>query len=203
MANLTMKILQEQINDLRNEVAILKAEKSFSKIHTGLKIGDTFKIAGLDWKIIDITDKGYSCLCEILEEEMKFDDSSNDWRSSVLREYLNGDFLKKISDEVGKENIVKFERDLLSLDGQTEYEKYEDFISLLTVDEYRKYRSLIPNEGNWWWLITPWSTPCNDYEYSVTVVASSGDVGHWGCNGSRGGVRPFCIFSSSIFESEE
>lgn len=202
MANLTMKILQEQINDLKNEVAILKAEKSVSKIHSGLKIGDTFKIAGFDWKIIDITDKGYSCFCEILEEEMKFDDSSNDWRSSGLREYLNGEFLKKISDEVGEENIVKFERDLLSLDGQTEYEKCEDQVSLLTVDEYRKYRSLIPNEENWWWLITPWSTPCNDYEYPVSVVASSGFI-----DGGRYdydcGVRPFCIFSSSIFESEE
>lgn len=202
MANLTMKILQEQINDLRNEVAILKAEKSFSKIPTGLKIGDTFKIAGLDWKIIDITDKGYSCLCEILEEEMKFDDSSNDWRSSGLREYLNGDFLKKISDEVGEENIVKFERDLLSLDGQTEYEKCEDHVSLLTVDEYRKYRRLIPNDKKWWWLITPWSTPCNDYEYPVTVVASSGVINGGSCN-PISGVRPFCIFSSSIFESEE
>lgn len=202
MANLTMKILQEQINDLKNEVAILKAEKSVSKIHSGLKIGDTFKIAGFDWKIIDITDKGYSCLCEILEEEMKFDDSSNDWRSSGLREYLNGEFLKKISDEVGEENIVKFERDLLSLDGQTEYEKCEDQVSLLTVDEYRKYRSLIPNEENWWWLITPWSTPCNDYEYSVSVVASSGDFYDW-CYCDNFGVRPFCIFSSSIFESEE
>ena len=202
MANLTMKILQEQINDLRNEVAILKAEKSFSKIHTGLKIGDTFKIAGLDWKIIDITDKGYSCLCEILEEEMKFDDSSNDWRSSGLREYLNGDFLKKISDEVGEENIVKFERDLLSLDGQTEYEKFEDHVSLLTVDEYRKYRRLIPNDEKWWWLITPWSTPCNDYECPVAVVASSGYVDDWSCYCNLG-VRPFCIFSSSIFESEE
>lgn len=202
MANLTMKILQDQINELRNEVSILKAEKSVSKIPSGLKIGDTFKIAGLDWKIIDITGNGYSCLCEILEEEMKFDDSSNDWRSSGLREYLNGDFLKKISNEVGEENIVKFERDLLSLDGQTEYEKCEDFISLLTVDEYRKYRSLIPNEGNYWWLITPWSTPCNDYEYSVSVVASSGDIGNGRFNFDCG-VRPFCIFSSSIFDSEE
>lgn len=202
MANLTMKILQDQINELRNDVAILKAEKSVSKIPSGLKIGDTFKIAGLDWKIIDITDKGYSCLCEILEEDMKFDDSSNDWRSSGLRKYLNGDFLKKISDEVGEENIVKFERDLLSLDGQTEYEKCEDSVSLLTVDEYRKYRSLIPNEKKWWWLITPWSTPCNDYEYPVTVVASSGNVDFRRYYGSNG-VRPFCIFSSSIFESEE
>lgn len=202
MANLTMKILQEQINELKNKVAILESEKSVSKIPSGLKIGDIFKIAGLDWKIIDITEKGYSCLCEMLEEEMKFDDSSNDWRSSGLRKYLNGDFLKKISDEVGEENIVKFERDLLSLDGQTEYEKCEDNVSLLTVDEYRKYRSLIPNEGKWWWLITPWSTPCNDYEYPVTVVASSGVIRNWGCDDSCG-VRPFCIFSSSIFESEE
>lgn len=202
MANLTMKILQDQINELRNDVAILKAEKSVSKIPYGLKIGDTFKITGLDWKIIDITDKGYSCLCEILEEDMKFDDSSNDWKSSGLREYLNGDFLKKISDEVGEENIVKFERDLLSLDGQTEYEKCEDSVSFLTVDEYRKYRSLIPNEGNWWWLITPWSTPCNDYEYSVAAVASSGCI-YYGYYDNIGGVRPFCIFSSSIFESEE
>lgn len=202
MANLTMKILQDQINELRNDVAILKAEKSVSKIPSSLKIGDAFKIAGLDWKIIDITDKGYSCLCEILEEDMKFDDSFNDWKSSGLREYLNGDFLKKISDEVGEENIVKFERDLLSLDGQTEYEKCEDSVSLLTVDEYRKYRSLIPNEEKWWWLITPWSTPCNDYEYPVTVVASSGNFNVRGCN-SLNGVRPFCIFSSSIFESEE
>lgn len=202
MANLTMKILQDQINELKNKVAILESEKSVSKIPFGLKIGDTFKIAGLDWKIIDITEKGYSCLCEILEEEMKFDDSSNDWRSSGLRKYLNGDFLKKISDEVGKENIVKFERDLLSLDGQTEYEKCEDSVSLLTVDEYRKYRRLIPNDEKWWWLITPWSTPCNDYEYPVTVVASSGNFNlrSFNCNF---GVRPFCIFSSSIFESEE
>lgn len=133
---------------------------------------------------------------------MKFDDSSNDWKSSGLRKYLNGEFLKKISDEVGEENIVKFERDLLSLDGQTEYEKCEDSVSLLTVDEYRKYRSLIPNEKKWWWLITPWSTPCNDYEYSVAVVASSGDVDGWSCSRNCG-VRPFCIFSSSIFESEE
>ena len=202
MANLTMKILQDQINELKNKVAILESEKSVSKIPSGLKIGDTFKIAGIDWKIIDITEKGYSCLCEMLEEEMKFDDSSNDWRSSGLRKYLNGDFLKKISDEVGEENIVKFERDLLSLDGQTEYENCEDSVSLLTVDEYRKYRTLIPNEENWWWLITPWSTPCNDYEYPVAVVASSGFINYWSCR-SRSGVRPFCIFSSSIFESEE
>ena len=48
MANLTLKVLQEQINELRNEVAILKATKRVNKIPAGLGIGDTFILAGLD-----------------------------------------------------------------------------------------------------------------------------------------------------------
>ena len=77
-----------------------------------------------------------------------------------------------------------------------------DKVSLLTVDEYRKYRKYLPNTDKWWWLCTPWSTKCNGYEYIVAVVAPSGNVCNDGCNCSRG-VRPVCIFPFSIFESEE
>ena len=140
-------------------------------------------------------------MAETLEDGKQFDKNSSDWKKSSLREYLNGEFLEKLSDVVGKENIISFERDLISLDGQTEYGSCEDKVSLLTVDEYRKYRSIIPNTGNsWWWIITPWSTPCNDYERSVAVVSPFGDFGSRNCDNGFG-VRPFCIFSSSIFES--
>ena len=203
MANLTMKALQEQINELRNEVAILKASSKVLQIPKGLGIGDTFKLAELTWKILDITDKGYMCLADRLEDRMVFDSDVNNWSASVLRNYLNTDFLKLLSDEIGEENIVEFDRDLLSLDGQTEYGSCEDKVSLLTVDEYRKYRNLIPNTDDyWWWLISPWSTPCNDFKTSVTVVASSGYFDGSNYNYYYG-VRPFCIFSSSIFESED
>ena len=142
-------------------------------------------------------------MSETLEDERQFDKNSSDWKKSSLREYLNGEFLEKLSGAVGKENIISFERDLLSLDGQTEYGSCEDKVSLLTVDEYRRYRNMIPNtDDSWWWLITPWSTPCNDYERSVAVVSPSGLIGHGICS-NYGGVRPFCIFSSSIFESED
>lgn len=203
MANLTLKVLQEQINELRNEVAILKATKRVNKIPAGLGIGDTFELVGTTWKIIDITNKGYMCLADRLEDRMEFDEESNDWTTSQLREYLNTEFIEKIADEIGEENIIPFNRNLLSLDGQTEYGECEDKVSLLTVDEYRKYRSLIPNTVDyWWWLVTPWSTPCNDYKTAVTVVSSSGDFNYDICNDDDG-VRPFCIFSSSIFESED
>ena len=198
---LTMKSLQEQINELRNEVAVLKAVEKTRKIPTGLSAGDTFELAGLTWTILDITDKGYMCLADRLIDSMKFDSESYNWIRSQLRNYLNTEFIKKITNEIGEENIISFNRNLLSLDGQNEYGNCEDKAALLTVDDYRKYRSFIPNTNDWWWLATSWSTKCNNCEYSVAVVSPSG--GFYGnfCYGDVG-VRPLCIFSSSIYESE-
>lgn len=201
---LTMKTLQEQIDVLKKEMEELRSakkvecNKKFSKCFT---IGNTFELAGVNWKIIDITSDGYVCLADSIGD-MKFCSENNDWRTSNLRKYLNEEFLKKIESEIGAGNLIEFERNLLSLDGQTEYGTCDDKVSLLTVDEYREYRKLIPNTGDWFWLISPWSTPCNDFKNSVTVVAPAGNVGLSIC-GSSCGVRPFCIFSSEIFESED
>ncbi len=203
MATLTMKTLQEEIEELKREIAELKSNRKTAnkQLPKGLDVGKTFELAGARWKIIDITDTGYVCLADSIDN-MEFDSKSSDWKTSELRKYLNEEFLKMVEAEIGAGNLVEFERNLLSLDGQTEYGLCTDKVSLLTVDEYRKYRKYIPNANKWWWLITPCSTPCNDYSGSVAVVAPSGYVGNSFCDGS-GGVRPFCIFSSSIFESEE
>ena len=201
---LTMKALQEQIDVLKKEMEELRSgqkvecNKKFSKC---LTIGETFELAGVNWKIIDMTSDGYVCLADPIGD-MKFDSENNDWRTSDLRKYLNEEFLKKMESEIGEGNLIEFERNLLSLDGQTEYGTCDDKVSLLTVDEYRKYRKLIPNTGDWFWLISPWSTPCNDFKNSETVVAPAGCIGGRDCDGSFG-VRPFCIFSSEIFESED
>lgn len=200
MPTLSMRVLQEQINDLRNEIAVLKATSNSINLLEGLGIGDTFELVDTTWKILDITSAGYIGLADSIED-MKFESESNNWENSDLRGYLNEEFFEKIATEIGSENIVPFERDLLSLDGQTEYGKCEDKVSLLTVDEYRKYRSLIPNtEDYWWWLVSPWSTPCNNYKRTVAVVSSAGNFSSSNCDNING-VRPVCIFSSSIFES--
>lgn len=195
MAKLT---LEERIKKLEQEVTTLKMQKLNLK---GLKTGDYFEIAGLKWRILDITPQGYHCLAEIIEGNKLFDSNSNDWSGSSLRKWLNNEFHDKIMREIGEDNIIEFERDLLSLDGQTEYGKCFDKISLLNIDEYRKYRRLIPNTDKWWWLINPWSTKCNNVEKLVTVVSPSGFISCHYCHFI--GVRPFCIFSPAIFESEE
>ena len=88
------------------------------------------------------------------------------------------------------------------MDGQTEYGTCKDLVSLISVDEYRKYRKFLPSTDRYWWTITPDSTPCNNDSTCLRVVSPDGLINRnrfRNCNG----VRPFCIFSSSIFESEE
>lgn len=191
-----LKYFEDELSRLSKEFA------EFKKKHIGKpEIGKTIELAGMEWLILDNTEKGYFAILNGFDgKERGFDSVSNNWISSKLRNELNTRFLKKITDELGEDAVIEFDRDLLSMDGQTEYGHCKDKISILAVDEYRKYRKLLPNMPKWWWLITPWSTPVNDYNSTLAVVSPSGFVLNYDYDFSLG-VRPVCICSSSIFES--
>ena len=160
-------------------------------------VGTEHEIAGRKWIVLEKTDNGYLCITEAFVKICEFDVRTNDWKDSELRKWLNEEFIK----ELDGVNIVPFERDLISLDGQTEYGKCVDSISLLTQHEYQRNRANLPNTGSFWWLVTPWSTPCNGYKYPVAVVAPSGGIPHGNFCFNDDGVRPVCIFPPCIFES--
>ena len=194
---MTLKEFGESLKNLNEAYEQLK--KKYQKP----EIGKTVEVAGMKWLVLDKLEKGYLVISEgFYGSSREFDDNCNDWKSSDLRNELNTDLRKKIESELGTDSLVEFERNLLSLDGQTEYGTCRDYISLISVDEYRKYRKLLPNTGKWWWTLTPSSTACNDDDTFVRVVSPSGSVGSNYYDGSVG-VRPVCIFSSSIFESCE
>lgn len=166
------------------------------------KVGKKIKVAGLTWRVLDKLENGYLVISDgFYGDSREFDDSSNNWDSSDLRNELNTDLRKKIEDSVGEGTLLKFTRDLLSMDGQTEYGTCEDYVSLLTVDEYRKYRKYLPNMKEWWWLITPYTTPCNNNNRWVQVVSPSGNISNYYYYSSYG-VRPVCILKSNIFVSK-
>ena len=193
-----LKYFENELSRLNKEFADYKKKHIESP-----EIGKVIELAGMKWLILDKTEKGYFSILNGFEGKTReFDSSSSNWISSDLRNELNTVFLKKITDELGEDAVSEFDRDLISLDGQTEYGTCKDKISLLTVSEYRKYRKFLPNANKWWWLITPWSTPKNGCSASLAVVSPSGYVSGNVC-GFDDGVRPVCIFSSSIFESGE
>lgn len=167
------------------------------------EIGKTIEVAGIKWLVLDKLEKGYLVISdEFYGKSREFDTDCNNWDSSDLRQELNTELRRKIEEAVGEGGLLKFTRDLLSMDGQTEYGSCEDYVSLISVDEYRKYRKLLPNTGEWWWTLTPDSTKCNDDTSYIRVVSPSGYIVSLNFVIGRG-VRPVCIFSSSIFESYE
>lgn len=195
------KSLEERVAELEKKVKDLTGKKQV-KFSKKLGVGDTFELLGLEWTIIEITGGGYKCLASRLEDGMQFDTSCNNWTNSDLRKYLNEEFYAELAEAVGEDNIIPFERNLWSLDGQTEYGTCEDKVSIINLDEYRENRALIPNADYYWWTLTPDSTKCNGDTRYIRVVCPGGD---FSCNfyDRNIGVRPFCIFSSAIFESEE
>lgn len=91
-------------------------------------------------------------------------------------------------------------RDLTSLDGLDDYGICVDNVSLLTVSEYAKYHKILgvgTKSPDWWWLITPASTPSNRYSYHTCHVNRDGTV-YWDSVEGRNGVRPVITLNSSV-----
>lgn len=195
-----MMTLKEFGENLKNLNA---AYEQLKKKYQKPEIGKTIEVAGIKWLVLDKLEKGYLVISDdFYEKSRKFDADCNNWDSSDMRQELNTELRRKIEEAVGEGGLLKFTRDLLSMDGQTEYGSCEDYVSIISVDEYRKYRKLLTNTGEWWWTLTPDSTKCNDDTRWIAVVSPSGGIRSSNC-GDCNGVRPVCIFSSSIFESCE
>ena len=196
MKEMTLKEIQKALG---YEVKIV-AEKPRKKFDD-IKVGEIITVADIDFIVLDKTDDEVVCLTKNLVYTVtQFDRNTNNYANSSIRKKLNKEFAQKLIDEVGKRGLCDIELDLLSLDGLDEYGTVTDKVGLLTVDMYRKYNRIIEKYPvkNWWWLATPWSTPHRGYSSCACSVYHDGTVRYISCNDDNG-VRPFCIFSSSIF----
>lgn len=152
-----------------------------------VKIGKKFKFGKIEFVKLDNAYGGCLCLtASVLFGDCFDNNGENDWATSTLRQKL----MKVIGDYIDTSALVPFDRDLTTDDGLTDYGHCTDTVSLLTCDEYRKYRKLIPNCGEWHWTITADSLI---YSYYVRFVYSDGSL-HYG-NAYHGdiGVRPLCV----------
>lgn len=167
------------------------------------EIEKTITVAGVEFIVLDKKEDKVICLTrDFVFENEQFDRNSNNYATSAIRKKLNNEFLPKLIEAVGAENILDIEIDLTSDDGLDDYGKVTDKVGLLTDSMYRKYNRIIEDYpvDDWWWLATPYSTPHRGYDSLVRCVISNGTLDNIYCNNNVG-VRPFCIFSSAIFES--
>ena len=129
---------------------------------------------------------------------------NNNFAESEILETLNKEFLPKIADAVGEENILEHEVELTSLDGLKTYGSVKSKISIPTFDFYRENVKIFDKYkvDSWWWLATPDTTYEHLNNYCVSCVSPSGRINRYGYSISNG-VRPFLKFVSSIFVSCE
>lgn len=68
-------------------------------------------------------------------------------------------------------NLLPHIVDLVADNGDKLYGTMEEMVFLLTCDEYRKYRDVIPKYRRWIWTCTPWTTT---YTGTATHVRYAG-----------------------------
>lgn len=156
-----------------------------------LNIGEHFIYNGIEFICLDIIDGNYLAMTAKPWAEIPFDvDNHNDWRKSSLRRVLNSEFL----DLLDRDHLIKQTSDLIADNGDRAYGTSEDYVTILSCDQYRKYRDLVPLFDEWMWTLTPWT--CNTSNSgNVRGVYTTGNVGINGAHGSYG-VAPACLFSS-------
>ena len=156
-----------------------------------LNIGEHFIYNGIEFICLDIIDGNYLAMTAKPWAEIPFDTNNhNDWRKSSLRRVLNTDFLELLD----KKHLVMQTSDLIADNGDKAYGTSEDYVTILSCDQYRKYRDIVPLFEEWMWTLTPWSCITSN-SHIVRNVYPTGYVGFTNAGGS-GGVAPACLFSS-------
>ena len=172
-----------------------------------LKPGETFKIGKHDFVVLEHVGSGSATKViskGFMAENVVFDRDSKDYNTSNLKKVIERDIQSVIEAEIGAENIVEHSVDLTSVDMQSECKDCTCKVRPVTFNEARRYNDLLVNKDldDWWWTCTPWSTSDRGYNYSIAVVAPSGNFINCYCN-FGGGVRPVCILKSNIFVSKK
>jgi hypothetical protein len=144
--------------------------------------GDTVTVGGLKWIIIDKTDKQAFLLSKKAVPGKAYHDKLETvtWENASLRNFLNSEYLTKTFSAQEQKNInlssvINDDNALFGTDGGN---KTEDYIFILSMEEAKKYASLLPAVKSEIWLRSPGSTAQNaaflsangavmDYGYAV------------------------------------
>lgn len=167
--------------------------------------GTAFNYAGQRWVVLEHNTTGTLCLTEKIVETRAFDEGNcNNFAVASSKEYLNGAYLDNLLEDVNGPNaFLTAELDLTTDDGLKDYGTCTVTIFLLTVDQYRRNRDVIPNADDWWWLSTAFSTKSNGYESLARLVYADGTLNRSNAYHGFSGLRPACYLDSDLLISVE
>ena len=161
-----------------------------------LRPGEDFVYNGIRFICLDIIGGNYlaitaDCWCEKRFND-NYNDGCNNWKTSTLRRFLNEDVLEEHFDA---KHLIKQTSNLTADNGDKAYGTCEDYITLLSCEQYRKYRDYVPLFEECMWTLTPWRCDTGDAS-GVRVVYPSGAISVSIASNSFG-LAPVCLFNSN------
>lgn len=176
---------------------------------TTLRPGEHFMFKGFEWVCLDPNHPDGGVLAIMAKpwaKDVKFGPSNkfadekgnwNNYRTSNVRWILSA-MANAVFDG---ESLLAHTVDLVAGDGDRDYGTVQDFVFILTCDEYRKYRDYIPHYDSWIWTATP--LYCGDKDsfadiaYYVRYVDTDGQLNN--INAFYGGsVATACILNPKL-----
>lgn len=174
----------------------LSEEKSINEI----KAGDHFEYKGIEWVCLDVgNETAFAVTAKVIANmpfNNEYEDGCNNWRTSSLRKWLNGEFLDNNFD---KGALLANFSTLTADNGDDKYGFVEDYVTLIDCDQYRKYRKFMPKYDDWVWTLTPRSCTVGD-AFSVRNIIPSGELDSYFADNTYG-VTPACLFNLNYLSS--
>lgn len=169
--------------------------------------GERFTLDGVEFvKLEDDLDAAFAVAADTLPECCQFEDDDaeredhNNYAGSLLSKTVER-WLRDKHPAIFSA-VVERPIDLTTMDGMTDYGKPLAVVRALTIDEYRKHRSILPLTSKPYWLATGWTTnssPNSDGD-SAYYIDSGGTVDvYLACFAPR----PALYLKSSILVSVE
>lgn len=143
---------------------------------TALRPGEHFMFKNFEWVCLDPNHPDGGVLAIMAKpwaKDVKFCPSDkfadlkgnwNNYRTSNVRRVLS-DMANAVFDE---KCLLSHKVDLIADNGDRNYGTVQDFIFILTCDEYRKYRDYIPHYVIPIWTATPWY--CGDKDSGAGIA---------------------------------
>lgn len=173
---------------------------------TTLRPGEHFMFKNFEWVCLDPNHPDGGVLAIMAtpwKKDVKFCPSDkfadekgnwNNYRTSNVREILS-DMANAV---LGGKGLLSHTVDLVADNGDRDYGTVQDFVFILTCDEYRKYHDYIPHYDSWIWTATPWNCGNKDSgigSASYVIIVHADDKLCNCCVYIGGDVAPACILN--------
>ena len=169
--------------------------------------GERFTLDGVEFvKLGDDSDATFAVTADVALEKVRFDSGRKAERNNLVGSEIESALLEWLDGHPGiEEAVVERPIDLTSMDGMRDYGTPRVKVRLLTIDEYRRYHSLIPLTSEPYWTATPWTTESSPFSdsYSAYYVRTDGTLYYNSVYGPNFAARPALYLKSDIFVSAE